>query len=158
MEFTTDIFSAFDRKWALLTAGDTDSFNTMTISWGALGTIWGKPAATVYVRQSRYTHEFMDRNDFFTVSFYPEECRKTLGILGSRSGRDMDKMHESGLTPKAAGPSVSFAEAECTLVCKKMYMQPLDVARMPADIAEALYAKDAPHDMYLGEVVEILRG
>ena len=157
MEFTTDIFSAFDRKWALLTAGDTGSFNTMTISWGALGTIWGKPAATVYVRQSRYTHEFMDKSDYFTVSFYPEECRKTLGVLGSRSGRDMDKMRESGLTPVAAGPSVSFAEAECTLVCKKLFMQPLDPARLPAEIVQALYQTDAPHDMYIGEVVEIIR-
>ena len=157
MEFTTDIFSVFDKKWALLTAGNMDSFNTMTVSWGALGTIWGKPTATVYVRTSRYTHEFMDKFDTFTVSFYPEACRKTLGVLGTKSGRDMDKMRSSGLTPVAAGEGVSFAEAECTLVCKKMYMQPLDVQRMPPDVAEALYAKDAPHDMYLGEVVDILR-
>jgi len=156
MEFTTDIFSAFDKKWALLTAGDMGCFNTMTISWGALGTIWGKPTATVYVRTSRYTHEFMDRSDYFTVSFYPEAYRKTLGVLGSKSGRDMDKMHDSGLTPVEAGPAVSFAEAEYTLVCKKMYMQPLALDRIPKDIADALYAKDAPHDMYLGEVVEIL--
>ena len=158
MEFTTDIFSAFDKKWALLTAGVPDDFNTMTVSWGALGTIWGRPTATVYVRTSRYTHEFMDKYDCFTVSFYPEDYRKTLGMLGTKSGRDMDKMRASGLTPVAAGEGVSFAEAEITLVCKKMYMQPLDVSRMPADVAEALYGKDAPHDMYLGEVVEILRG
>lgn len=156
MEFTTDIFSAFDKKWALLTAGNMESFNTMTISWGALGTIWSKPTATVYVRTSRYTHEFMDKYDCFTVSFYPEEYRKTLGVLGSKSGRDMDKMHGSGLTPVAAGASVSFAEAEYTLVCRKMYMQPLALDRIPKEIADVLYAKDAPHDMYLGEVVEIL--
>ena len=156
MEFTTDIFSAFDKKWALLTAGDMGCFNTMTISWGALGTIWGKPTATVYVRTSRYTHEFMDRSDYFTVSFYPEAYRKTLGVLGSKSGRDMDKMHDSGLTPVEAGASVSFAEAEYTLVCKKMYMQPLALDRIPKNVVDALYAKDAPHDMYLGEVVEIL--
>ena len=157
MEFTTDIFGAFDKKWALLTAGDRDSFNTMTISWGALGTIWGRPTATVYVRTSRYTHDFMDKYDHFTVSFYPEEYRKTLTVLGTKSGRDMDKMRGSGLTPVAAGPSVSFAEAECTLVCRKMYMQNLELSRIPAEIAQPIYGKDAPHDMYLGEVVEILR-
>ena len=156
MEFTTDIFSAFDKKWALLTAGDMNDFNTMTISWGGLGTIWGRPTATVYVRTSRYTHEFMDRSDYFTVSFYPEEYRKTLTVLGTKSGREIDKMRSSGLTPVAAGQGVSFAEAERTLVCRKMYMQPLDVARMPEEIARALYAKDAPHDMYLGEVLEVL--
>ena len=73
MELKTDIFSQFDKKWALLTAGTPDRFNTMTISWGGLGTIWGKPVATVYVRKSRYTHEFMDDNEYFTISFYPEE-------------------------------------------------------------------------------------
>ncbi len=157
MEFTTDIFSAFDKKWALLTAGNMEHFNTMTISWGALGTIWGRPTATVYVRTSRYTHEFMDQYDFFTVSFYPEAYRKTLGVLGTKSGRDMDKMGASGLTPAAAGESVSFAEAECTLVCKKMYMQSLDPERIPKEIMQAFYAKDAPHDLYLGEVVEIIQ-
>ena len=157
MEFTTDIFSAFDKTWALLTAGNMEGFNTMTISWGALGTIWGRPTATVYVRTSRYTHEFMEKSDYFTVSFYPEAYRKILAVLGTKSGRDMDKMHASGLTPVKAGASVSFAEAECTLVCKKMYMQPLALDCIPKDIAEALYSKDAPHDMYLGEVVEILR-
>ena len=157
MEFTTDVFSVFDRKWALLTAGDKDSFNTMTISWGGLGTLWGKPVASVYVRQSRYTHDFLDKNDYFTVSFYPEACRKTLGVLGSRSGRDMDKMHESGLTPAAAGPSVTFAEAECTLVCKKLFRQTLDPANIPGEIVDALYQTDAPHDLYIGEVVDILR-
>ena len=69
MQFDTDIFAQFDKKWALLTAGDKEKFNTMTISWGGLGTLWGKPVATVYVRKSRYTHEFMDREDYFTLSF-----------------------------------------------------------------------------------------
>ena len=157
MEFTTDVFSVFDRKWALLTAGDKDSFNTMTISWGGLGTLWGRPVASVYVRQSRYTHAFLDENDYFTVSFYPEEHRKTLGVLGSRSGRDMDKMHDSGLTPAAAGPSMTFAAAECTLVCNKLFRQTLDPANIPGDIVDALYKTDAPHDLYIGEVVDILR-
>ena len=156
MEFTTDIFSAFDKKWALLTAGSMDDFNTMTISWGALGTIWGKPTATVYVRTSRYTHDFMEKSDFFTVSFYPEDYRKTLTVLGTKSGREIDKMHDSGLTPVPAGESVSFAEAEITLVCRKMYMQPLETARMPEEIARAIYGNDAPHDMYLGEVVDVI--
>ena len=157
MEFTTDILSVFDKKWALLTAGTEGSFNTMTISWGGLGTLWGKPVATVYVRTSRYTHDFMDSNGYFTVSFYPEECRKVLGVLGSKSGREMDKMKESGLTPTKAGDSMSFKEAEVTLVCKKLFKQQLDVANMPEDVAKAMYEGQAPHDMYIGEIVDIIR-
>ena len=157
MEFTTDILSVFDKKWALLTAGDSDKFNTMTISWGGLGTIWGKPVATVYVRTSRYTHEFMDAKDFFTVSFYPESCKQILGVLGSKSGRDMDKMKESGLTPVQAGGSMSFKEAEVTLVCRKLFKKQLDVANMLEDVAKAMYEGQAPHDMYIGEIVDIIR-
>ena len=157
MKFETDIFSVFDKKWALLTAGNKDSFNTMTVSWGGMGTIWGKPVATVYVRTSRYTHEFMDREGYFTVSFYPEEYRKVLGVLGSKSGRDMDKMNGSGLTAKALQESVKFEEAEITLVCRKMFMQRLEPSNITDPDAAKFYAGDAPHDMYIGEVVDIIR-
>ncbi len=156
MKFETDIFSVFDKKWALLTAGNKDSFNTMTVSWGGMGTIWGKPVATVYVRTSRYTHEFMDREGYFTVSFYPEEYRKVLGVLGSKSGRDMDKMNGSGLTAKALQESVTFEEAEITLVCRKMFMQRLEPSNITDPDAVKFYAGDAPHDMYIGEVVDII--
>ena len=157
MKFETDIFSVFDKKWALLTAGNKDSFNTMTVSWGGMGTIWGKPVATVYVRTSRYTHEFMDREGYFTVSFYPEEYRKVLGVFGSKSGRDMDKMNGSGLTAKALQESVFFEEAEITLVCRKMFMQRLEPSNITDPDAAKFYAGDAPHDMYIGEVVDIIR-
>ena len=157
MEFNTEIFSQFDKKWALLTAGDESSFNTMTISWGGLGTIWGKSVATVYVRTSRYTHVFMDANEYFTISFFPEQYKQILGVLGSKSGRDMDKMKDSGLSAMKAGESVSFKEAEVTLVCHRLFKQELAVANMPVDIAESMYEGQAPHDMYIGEVVEIIR-
>ncbi len=157
MEFKTDSFKQFDKKWALLTAGTEDRFNTMTISWGGLGTIWNKSVATVYVRKSRYTHEFMDNNEYFTVSFYPEECKKLLGVLGSKSGRDMDKMKASGLTAVKMGESMSFKEAEVTLVCKKLFRQSLLTENMPKDIANTMYADNDIHDMYIGEVVEIIK-
>ncbi len=157
MEFNMDIFSQFDKKWALLTAGTKDKFNTMTISWGGMGTLWGKPVVTSYVRTSRYTHDFMDDNDYFTVSFYPEEYKKILGVLGSKSGRDMDKMNESGLTAEEAFESVTFKEAEVTLVCKKLFRQKLDENNMPKEVVDQFYADDASHDMYIGEVVEIIK-
>ena len=156
MEFNTNIFEQYDKKWALLTAGDKDKFNTMTISWGGLGTLWNKPVATVYVRTSRYTNEFMKDNDYFTVSFYPEECKKTLGVLGSKSGRDMDKIHESGLTPKEVENGITFAEAEVTLVCRKLICQRLEPENMIPEIAKQFYENEAQHEMYVGEVVEIL--
>ena len=157
MIFETDILSVFDKKWALLTAGSKNSFNTMTVSWGGMGTIWGKPVATVYVRTSRYTHEFMDREDYFTVSFFTDEYKKVLGILGSKSGRDMDKMKDSGLTSKDLLKSITFEEAEITLVCKKLFMQRLEPENIIDPVAAKFYDGDAPHDMYIGEIVDIIR-
>ena len=157
MEFQTEIFSQFDKKWALLTAGDKENFNTMTISWGGLGTLWGKPVATTYVRTSRYTHDYMDQNDYFTVSFYPEEYKSVLGVLGSKSGRDIDKMHASGLNAKELENSMTFEEAEVTLVCKKLFKQELAVENMLDEGVKAFYSGDAVHDMYIGEVVEIIK-
>ncbi|MBO4697376.1 MAG: flavin reductase [Lachnospiraceae bacterium] len=157
MEFTTDIFKQFDKKWALLTAGTEKAFNTMTVSWGGMGTIWGMPVVTVYVRESRYTHGFMDDNEYFTLSFYPEQYRKELGVLGSKSGRDIDKMNASGLTAVKAGESMSFAEAEMTIVCRKVFVQRLAKENLPADIVSRFYGDSDWHDMYIGEVVDIIR-
>ena len=157
MELPNKIFEIFDEGWPILTAGNKDSFNMMTISWGSLGTLWNKPVATVYVRTSRYTHDYMDENELFTISFYPEEYKKILGVMGSKSGRDIDKMGDSGLTPKAVSGTMTFEEAEVTLVCRKLFRQELAVANIPEDIAASLYAVDAPHDMYIGEVVDIIK-
>lgn len=156
MNFTADAFKLFDHDWALLTAGSLEHYNTMTIAWGGLGTLWSKPVATVYVKPVRYTHEFMESNDFFTVSFYPEEYRKALGLLGTLSGRDGDKVAQAGLTPKAFGSAVTFQEAKATLLCKKIYRQELDLSAIPDDAVKRYYETEAPHTMYIGEVLEII--
>ena len=155
------IFEIFDKQWALVTAGTPESFNTMTISWGGLGTLWNMPAATVYVRPSRYTHEFMDRERFFTVSFFGEEHRRALGLLGSKSGRDGDKLALTRLTARAAGDGVGYAQAALTLVCKKIYSEQLKKDRIPAEAVTTFYSGDdgiEPHYMYIGEVVYMERG
>ncbi|SCW26873.1 Flavin reductase like domain-containing protein [Ruminococcaceae bacterium YRB3002] len=156
MELKTDIFDLFDSRWALLTAGTAEDFNNMTISWGGLGTLWSKPVATIYIRTVRHTHKYLDSNEYFTLSFFPAQYRKTLAMLGSKSGRDIDKMHMEGLTPKAVGETVGYEEAELTLVCRRLFRQQIDPTKVPVRIAENFYDGDYPHDMYIGEVVEIL--
>ncbi len=157
MEFTTDVFAQFQQRWALLTAGTPADFNTMTISWGGMGTLWSKPVVTVYVKPIRHTFGYMEKNGFFTVSFYPEAYHRDLLTLGTKSGRDGDKVALTGLTPKPLERGVTFAQAEATLVCRKLYAQDLDRSAMPREVAESVYATEAPHRMYIGEVVEILR-
>jgi len=99
-------FTMFENRWALVTAGTLDDFNTCTVR--------------VYIHPARYTQEFMAKYDTFTVSFFPESYRKALGYLGSHSGRDENKVANSGLTPVAAGDGVTFKEAELTFVCDEL--------------------------------------
>ena len=158
MKFNVDSFGIFNDVWALLTAGNKDSYNTMTISWGSLGTLWNKPIATVYVKPVRYTHQFLDKNDYFTISFFPEEYRNALTLLGTKSGRDCDKVNEAGLTSDFLEKSVTFKEAKTTLLCKKIYRQDLDVSNMPENVIKTYYTTEAAHTMFIGEVVEIIEG
>lgn len=158
MHLEADVFQKFDRQWALVTAGTVAHYNTMTIGWGGLGTLWSRPVATVYVRPNRYTYEFMEQSDYFTVSFFPEDCRPALSLLGTRSGRDGDKVAQAGLTPLALEQGVTFREAETTLLCRKLYWQDLDSARVPAEVLRQFYADEPLHRMYIGEVVEVIGG
>ncbi|MBE6990504.1 MAG: hypothetical protein E7426_07145 [Ruminococcaceae bacterium] len=156
-EFSTDIFSRFNKQWALVCAGTLERHNAMTISWGELGTLWGKSVATVYVKPVRYTWQFMEESEYFTVSFYPEEYRQALTVMGSVSGRDCDKDAAAGLTPVPAGEGVTYVQAEVTLLCRKIYWQDLDLQRIPADVVRQSYLEEAPHRMYIGEVLDVIR-
>ncbi len=148
-------FTAIDKDWMLVTAGDLSSCNTMTASWGGLGTLWASPVATCYIRQSRYTKQFVDAADHFTLSFFdPEKYRRTLGYLGRVSGRDEDKIAVAGLTPVEAADGVTFAEARLTLVCRKLYSTYLGPEGFEAGLGidEAQYADKDYHTMYIGRI------
>lgn len=147
---------ALDQEWALLTVGTKDKFNTMTISWGGLGTLWNKPIVTVYVKPIRYTYEFMENNEYFSISFYDEEYKKDLGILGSKSGRDLDKIALTRLKPKFLDKTVSFEESKLTIVCKKIYFQDLDIKNVPQGAIDKWYTTEPVHRMYIGEVIDIM--
>ncbi len=156
IKFETEIFSRFDKRWALVCAGDREGYNAMAISWGGLGTLWSRPAATVYVKPIRYTWEFLRKNDYFTVIFMPDELKKAVGIMGSHSGRDCDKAALAGLTPVFLENGVTFAEAESTILCRKMYTQDMTRDTMPAEVIERYYTNEEPHTMFVGQVTEIL--
>lgn len=158
MKFNVDSFGIFNDVWALLTAGNKDGYNSMTISWGGLGTLWSKPVATVYVKPVRYTHQFMEKSDYFTVSFFPEEHRNALMLMGMKSGRNTDKVKEAGLTADFLENSVIYKEAKTTLLCKKIYRHDMDVSSMSEDVIKSFYTNEAAHTMYIGEVVDIIEG
>ncbi len=157
MTYETGIFKTFDEGWPILTAGNKDIFNMMTISWGEMGTLWGKPVVSVFVRESRYTHEFMDKEDYFTLTFVERYWyNEQLKLIGSKSGREIDKLKESGFTVFERPHGISFTNARMIVVCKKLFKQQLDMDAMPEEIRSKFYKNGDPHDMYIGEVVEIL--
>jgi len=152
-----NVFSAIGDQWMLITAGTAKHCNAMTASWGGMGVIWGRPAATCYIRPQRYTKIFLDREEYYTISFFGEEYRKALSLCGSKSGRDTDKIRECGFTVQAAECGAPyFEEAELVLICRKRFAQPMDPDNMPQEIKDKWYPKEDYHTMYIGEIVEVL--
>lgn len=156
-----NVIELIGREWMLITAGNKDSYNTMTASWGGMGFIWNKPSTFVFVRDSRYTYEFLQREENFTLSFFPEQYRKALTICGSKSGRDTDKVKEAGLTPmETASGLMSFQEARMIIECKKMFVQELDYENLTeqykSKIMDESYNKEpSKHQMFISEIINI---
>ena len=137
---TPEILHVFGRQPPLLTAGDKTGLNTMTIGWCQLGRLWNLPVCTVFVRPCRYTYEYTEKNGVFTVSLFDKgEYRPQLNLLGTRSGRDIDKMHDSGLTPVQFDGQMAFAEARAVLVLEQLYNDQFDMAHMPKEILDRNY-------------------
>ena len=154
-----ELLPALGAENALLTAGTADRRNTMTIGWCQAGRLWGLPTCTVYVRPERYTYQFMEDQAYFTVSVLPKDMKNAMALCGTKSGRDMDKIKECGLTVRAgAGGAPFFEEAELVLVCRTLYAQDLEPACvLPAGeekILPSYGAKGGWHRAYTGEIVE----
>ncbi len=148
------------QKWMLITAGTKQrGFNTMTASWGHLGALWGPslPTSVIYVRPQRYTKEFVDREEYYSLCFFPEEYRQKLGYLGTHSGRDGDKVAATGLTPVSDANATWFAEAELVIICRKLYQAPLlESGFLDREIMEQSYPDGDFHDMYVGQIVKVM--
>ncbi len=155
-ELKVNPVTMFSDGWAILTAGDAEDYNGMTVSWGATGELWGKPVAFAFVRPQRHTHTFCESSDCFTVSFFDGKCRNELAFFGSKSGRDFDKFKETGLTAEKDGSFVFCKEAETVFLCKKSAKTILQPENFyDASINDCYKAKDY-HDVYIGEIVKIL--
>jgi len=149
------------KEWMLITAGTKETgWNTMTASWGHLGSIWGHnggaPTAAIYVRPQRYTKQFVDSNDYYTLCFF-EGRKEELTYLGVKSGRDEDKVAKVGFTPAFGDGYTYFEEASLVLVCRKLYRAPIkEEYFIDKSIVDKIYPEKDFHDMYIGEIVKVL--
>lgn len=157
--FDHNPFAYFRGHGLLLAAGDSVSSNAMTIGWGALGTVWGKPAVTVYVRKSRYTHEFMERGQYFTVMRFADN--RVVDYMGTHSGRDGDKARALGLhIAYTEHGAPYYTEAVEVIECRTMSAAVLSGDTFRDDVPD-MYSQDEDkdnwHSQYIGEVVGAMR-
>ncbi len=149
-------FKLIGKDWMLITAGTKESFNTMTGAWGGLGVLWSKNICFCVIRPNRYTYEFMERSDVFTLSFLEEQYRDALTYCGTKSGRDVNKTAETNLTPVFNDDSIYFAEARLVLVCRKIYFQDILPANFISPEIDEFYPLKDYRRMYVGEIARCL--
>jgi flavin reductase (DIM6/NTAB) family NADH-FMN oxidoreductase RutF len=156
-KLSNNVFSLLDEQWTLISAGEENHSNAMTASWGGLGVLFHKNVATIYVRPQRYTYEFLEQYPEFTLSFFEESFRPQLKLFGSKSGRDTDKLKESGLTLTMAGETAPyFQEANLVLVCRKLYYHDLEPSHFVDPSLDQFFEKRDYHRMYIGEITQAL--
>lgn len=157
-DLTENFFETISKEWMLITAGTPEHFNTMTASWGGIGFLWNKPVAFVFIRPERYTYEFAEKNEYLTLSFLGDENRQIHNICGSKSGRDTDKVQETGLTPLPTPEgNITFEQSRLTLECRKLYSRMLEpesfIDKQPL---EKWYSENnGMHKMYIVEIVNV---
>ncbi len=149
--------SLFADNWFVVSAGDSTAFNPMTISWGALGHVWGEPAVTIYIRNSRHTYPFIDNGKYFVLNAFDEEYRDKVKFIGSNSGRDLDKVKETGLTPKfTENGNPYFDEARLVIECEKIYFDDIVPAQLFEE-GQKMYSADSDetHRMFIGRIINV---
>jgi len=151
-----DVFTRIGKQWMLIAAGNEQAHNTMTASWGGLGVLWNKQVSTVYIRPSRYTMEFVERETHYALCFFDESYREALTYCGRHSGRDVDKCAQTGLTPCFDQAAPYYKEASLVLICRKLYAQDMDPSLFLEESIENNYHGSDYHRMYIGEIETVL--
>jgi len=156
-KFDKNVFTEIDKKWGIITAGDKFvGFNGMTVSWGGFGIMWNKPVAFIFVRKSRYTHEFLDKSNSITIAFLSDEFKNAKALFGSKSGRDLNKYEASGLHPVFEPDFNGYYPKEADYVFKMKVLYNTDLENMPEDIQNKFYPTNDLHTMYICEIKEYL--
>ena len=150
-----NLVGAIADEWMLISAGNMESHNMMTASWGFMGEIWGADSVVIAVRPQRYTMKFLDENDTFALSFYGDN-KQIHKVCGSESGRDVNKTEKTGLTPVFEEGTVYFKEAKKVIICKKQYVQEMDENCFTDYDPLKWYNEKDYHKMIFGKIEKVL--
>ncbi|MDO4466526.1 MAG: flavin reductase [Bacillota bacterium] len=155
-ELMMNPFDKISNEWMLISAQKEGKMNTMTASWGMVGHLWGKDVVQVFIRPQRYTKEFVDNSDTFTISFFNGDYKKELGYLGSKSGRNEDKVASVNFHPTIVGEAATFEEASLAIVCKKVYIDEIKEEKfLDQEKIDKWYPQKDYHTCYIGEIVNV---
>ncbi|MBQ4128776.1 MAG: flavin reductase [Ruminococcus sp.] len=150
-------FEMIGKDWMLISSGDKEKYNTMTASWGGVGVLWNKNVVFAFVRPQRFTYEFLNDNDYFSLSFFSQEYKNALAYCGKYSGRDVDKAKECNLTANFSENAPYFDEAETVIICKKLYIQDMkEECFLDKDLLSN-YAGDDYHRVFVAQIVKVLK-
>lgn len=151
-----NMFKSIGQDWMLITSGEKEKFNTMTASWGGVGVLWNKNVTFAFIRPQRYTFDFMEKNDYYSLSFFNQNYKKELTFCGTNSGRNINKIEKIGFNTNFDESAPYFDEARLTIICKKIYA---DFIKKDCFIDQSLdsnYKDKDYHKMYIGEIVKVL--
>ncbi len=156
-EISDNAVQIIGHDWMLISAGTADNFNTMTAAWGSLGFLWKEPAATIFIRPQRYTYDFVEKYETFTLCFFDKKYHEALKICGSKSGRDIDKMKETGLSPKVSKEgNIYFDEARLVIECRKVYYDDIKPEFFLEKELNKIYPSKDYHRMYIGFITNCM--
>ncbi|MCX7953740.1 MAG: flavin reductase [Bacteroidales bacterium] len=152
-----ELLNELDKQNILLTAGNIGHFNSMTIGWINIGRLWHRHTLLVYVRPTRYTYEFIEKYEYFSVNFFEEKYSDIIDFFGTYSGRSVDKMNYNKLTPiDYNNKAVYYKESFLKIICKKIYS--FDIKKenfLNKSIITHYYSDNNFHRAYIGEIIEI---
>ena len=150
-----NLIKAISDEWMLISAGDKSGYNMMTASWGFMGEVWGNDSVIVLIRPQRYTMEYINNNDYFTLSFYGDN-KAVHTVCGSKSGRDVNKTELTGLTPVFSDNTVYFEEARMVIVCKKQYVSQFEESNFCDKEPLSCYTAGDYHNIIIGNIEKVL--
>lgn len=152
----------FGDEWAIVAAGKPHDFNELTVSWGALGDAWhdNMPIAIVFVSATRFTQRYLEANDTFSINVFPPQYRKELAYIGAHSGRNEDKVANTGLKVEfTESVTPIFTQAKLVLECRKVYAHNLDPSLFSESLirnyAQPKFRGVIPHTVYFGEILHV---
>ncbi|MDA3845878.1 MAG: flavin reductase family protein [Vallitaleaceae bacterium] len=155
-DFNSNPFNIIGKDWMLVTAGNFDKINTMTASWGGLGVLWAKNVTFTFIRPQRFTKEFVDTEETYSLCFFDQSYKKALAYLGEVSGRDENKIEKAGLTPMFLDNTPCFEEANMVIICKILYHQVQEASSfIDGEFDKKMYPSKDYHTMYVSEIEKI---